>query len=167
MSISITDVRVLQNDFTTCNGECGASVEHVMQYGRFDLIRIELPRHAPLGVNDHHLLSAGFRSDGRRSYIFWSRGYDGLWYTGDGPSADELYFIKRSSDAALRFSVSRSSDIVCMCALRYDADAYVRCEYYRRKQEQEEVGMDPTGPFSWKFNRYLPSTSQTSLLSFI
>ena len=39
--------------------------------------------------------------------------------------------------------------------LRYDPESYKLCEYYA-SQSKEAIGMDATGPFSWKFRRNLP-----------
>lgn len=51
--------------------------------------------------------------------------------------------------------IEESDVAVFVLVLKYDVEAYDRCGLYAGRYS--EVGMDPTGPFSWKFVRKLPA----------
>lgn len=128
-----------------------------MQFDRNDVMHIEVPRDKSFkAMSDHHPVVAGRLPDGRQSYIFDLVG-DGLQYVGFGPTPEEACFLQRSLDEKLILASPSPSDTVFVRVLRYDPDAYMHCDYYADKWQSQEAGMDSTGPFSWKFSRYLPA----------
>ena len=127
-----------------------------MQYDVNDVVRIQVARDEPF-MCDHYPLMAGRLPDGRESYVFDLDGEDELWYEGSGPTPEEARFLRRSSEGNLILASPSPSDKLSLWVLRYDPDAYMHCEYYTDEMKMADVGRDPTGPFSWKFNRYLPA----------
>lgn len=128
-----------------------------MQFDTNDIMWIEAPRHGSFAIKDHHPLVAGRLPDGREAYIFDLNGEDKPKYYGSGPTSEEVRFMERRSGGSLIFASPCSSDELYVRVLRYDPEAYVHCEYYANKKRSEEAsGLDSTGPFSWKFVKYLP-----------
>ena len=144
-----------------CEGECGATEEHVMQFDWYDVMRIQVARDKPLSMCGHHPLVAGRQADGRLSYVFELYPEDDLWYPGSGPTAEEARFLQRSPEANFILASPSLSDKLSIYVLRYDLSAYMDCVYYVDKMRIEDTGMDAMGPFSWRFRRYLPAFSDT------
>lgn len=143
--------------YVGCKGECGATEEHVMQFDANDVMYIEVPRDRPFSMSDHLPLVAGELPDGRQLYIFTLAAKDGLVYATSGPTPEEARFIPRNPDGNFIFVSPSLSETLYMRVLRYDLNAYLHCEYYVDKMRTEDVGKDPTGPFFWGFQRYLPA----------
>lgn len=139
-----------------CEGECGATEEHVMHFDKNDTMQIEVSRDEPLSMSNHHPLIAGTFPDRRQSYVFQLFTEGGLVYEASGPSPKEAHFMRRL-DGKLFITRSSLPDTLYIIVLRYDLGSYMHCEYYASKLRLEDAGMDPTGPFSWKFERYLPA----------
>ena len=131
-----------------------------MRYDTHDVMMIEVARVKPLEMSDHHPLVASRMSDGRKSYAFAMHAKDGLWYCGSGPTPEEARFLRKSSDGSHIFIRASPSDRTFVSVLRYDPDAYMHCEYYANKLRVQSIGTDSTGPFSWKWRRYLPAYYQ-------
>lgn len=129
-----------------------------MQFDANDVMAIEVPRDAPLPMSDHHPLVAGRLSDGRQSYAFILHAEGGLTYDGSGPSPEEARFLRKNLDGNLILASPSPSDEFFVWVLRYDPDAYMHNKYYADMARAENSGMDSTGPFSWKFQRYLSET---------
>lgn len=122
-----------------------------MQYDPSDVMRIEAPRNRPFPMSNNHPLLAGRLLDGRRSYVFDLHTKDGLEYEGSGPTPEEARFLKQ--DMSLHSAGPSLSDRLYVRVLRYDPDAYMHCEYHADKLRTQNIGIDPTGPFSWVFER--------------
>lgn len=128
-----------------------------MQYDTNDVMCIEVPRDRPFAMSDHLPLVAGGLPDGRQLYNFALVAKDGLVYAGSGPTPEEARFLQRNPDRKFIFVSPSLSEMLRIWVLRYGLDAYMHCEYYVDKMRTEDVGRDPTGPFFWGFERYLPA----------
>lgn len=131
-----------------------------MQFAPSDVMRFEVPRDGFFSMSDHHPIVAGVLPDGRPSYMFGVALEDGIGYVASGPAPEELRFVRRKLDGGLVLSAPSPSSRVYAWVLRYEPDAYMHCEYYASKMRAEDVGIDSTGPFSWKLRRYLPAFYQ-------
>lgn len=148
----------LQDLNATCLGECDATEEHIMAFNDLGIMSIEISRDSPLAGENNHLLIAGRLPDGRQSYVYDVSDQDGLSYVGHGPTPEEIRFLKRQPDGSLITTSPCPTDRIYARVLRYDLHAYMKCEFYANKMQSGELGMDPTGPFSWKVRRILPTS---------
>lgn len=101
-------------------------------------------------MSDHHPLVAGRLPDGRTSYIFLLTKMDGLSYLGSGTIPEKSRSLERKVDGSFTLIKPSPSIDLYLRVLRYDPDAYMHCEYYANKMRPENIGLDPTGPFSWR-----------------
>lgn len=158
--MEITNIAIPQDSFIKCEGECGATEEHAMQFDLYDVMLVTVPRDKPFVMSDHHPILAGRLPDGQETYIFDMLMEDGLTYEGSGPTPEDARFHRRGPDGNLIITSPSPSDGLRLLVLRYDPDAYMHCEYYANKMKLEGAGKDTTGPFSWKLCRYLPAFHQ-------
>lgn len=151
-----------QNPYAPCEGDCGAAEVYEMQIDANDVMKIEVPcgqgRDRTFDMSDHHPLVAGRLSGGRESYIFELSKKDINGCPGSGPTPEEVRFVQRRRDRKVIFTIPSPSERLHLWVLRYDRSAYMNCEYYADKLRSEKIGVDPTGPFSWKLHRLLPTT---------
>ena len=128
-----------------------------MRFDGYDimLIKISVSQDKHFAMSDHHPLVAGKLLDGRESYIFRLITENGLAYQGSGPTPKKAHFLQRSDKQVFTFIAPSPSDRLYIRVLRYDPDAYMQCKYYADKVQRGEIGMNSTGPFSWKFFRNL------------
>lgn len=144
--------------FDNCDGECGAIVEHSAEVDPSDTISLLATRDTRLRHEpDHYPFLAGTIGKACRTYVFSLRDQDDLEFFGHGASIDTARFFRREfSGAHMLTGVLPTDKDIYIPVLKYDPDAYYLSEYYKKKREEEEVEMDPTGPFFWKFSRLLP-----------
>lgn len=130
-----------------------------MPFDSHDVMDIEVPCEEAIELfANHYPLTAGRLRNGRQSFIFLFKSMeDDFMYAGSGPSPKESHFFKRGPDGCITIIRPSPSDRLSVMVLRYDLDAYKHCEYYAKMIESDEVKMDPTGPYSWEFSRYLPA----------
>ena len=142
----------LRSDYKHCSGECGAVEEHVMEYDDTDIAILEVRTGDIFRIAGHHPLLAGYTADGEPLYM-------SEYFFRDVPVPENAqpenvkikeHYLDGSTaiEARSHFSVSM---------LRYDPESYDLCEHYSSRKK-EEIGMDATGPFSWKFHRMLPDS---------
>lgn len=132
-----------------------------MKFDNLDVMLVEVPRRRPFAMSDHYPVIAGRLPDGRLSYIFDWVGKERVVYEGSGPSPEESRCLKQNSDREFILAMPSPSDALYVRVLRYDPDAYMKCESYASKMRPEKARLDPSGPLFWKFRRYLPADERT------
>lgn len=140
-----------------CKGECGGYEQHCVDFDPIDLLPIRLTQETGISLKEHHPFLAGYTPDGRPSYVFWLRDQHDILHYGCGPTVREARFLRQLEvKGAFGLTGIVESDVaVFVLVLKYDVEAYDRCGLYADRYSK--AGMDPTGPFSWKFVRKLPA----------
>ena len=104
---------------------------------------------------DHYPIIAGYTSNGLPLYCA-ANYYQSSWIgIRNGTSLDRMQCREHYLDGTEKTSLLDSRESLKVLALKYDPDAYIRSKYYMNNAGDTE-GMDPTGPFSWRFSKELP-----------
>ena len=152
---------ISQRLFDNCDGECGASTEYVADVDPSDTISLMITQKTKIGYDKHHAFFAGITKSGRRAYVFSVRDQNDLEFFGHGPTVRQAHFFRRDDTGAHVITGPFCSDKdFFVPVLRYDPDAYYHCLHYATKRDTDKVRIDPTGPFFWKFNKFLSSTTR-------
>lgn len=121
-----------------------------MEYDDTDIAILKVQTGDTFRIAGHHPLLAGYTADGEPLYMSEKSFCDIPVPENTQPENVKIrkHYLDGSTiiEAISHFSVSM---------LRYDPESYNLCEHYS-SQKKEEIGMDATGPFSWKFHRMLP-----------
>ena len=148
---------MLQSIDGPCNGECGATEEHMMEYDNQDLATLSVDARDTFSSTGHYPLLAGHTKDRRPTYCSTIHAYPIVSGFLDIPIQDNI----KPDDIKIRIHYSTGSIVINgfssihIKGLRYDPGSYSLCEHYS-SQAKEANDMDATGPFSWKFHRKLP-----------
>ena len=155
----------LQSKYTQCAGECGATQEDIVTGDVLDYMYIEIPRSHPFSMDGHYPVVVGRMPDKREAYVFKLYNPDGLGYFGFGPTPEESSFLKGETDGILSYTRPSPSDILYLAVLRYEPETYLKRGCEANNMRSENIRMDTTGLFPWKFHRYLPASTRHSVPS--
>lgn len=126
-----------------------------------DTISLLVSREEVVDHTKHHAFVAGTMTKGRKAYAFSVRDQNDLEFFGHGPSIQKAKFYRRDLNGKAEMTGHFPTDkALYVPVLKYDPDAYYLCQHYAAKKEREGLGIQPTGPFFWKFNRDLPTEEQ-------
>lgn len=134
-----------------CNGECGAVEEHVMEINGYMILQVK-PEDS-LSTAGHHPVLAGYSPDGSACFIAYNA-VEIPHTVCDGTRSKDLRFRAHYEDGSVKDEdiYAQKHDIMKVFCLRYDPFVYEHTD----GASPNSVGMDATGPYSWKFNRKLP-----------
>lgn len=153
-----TNIGALQGlSYAKCNGECGATDEHLLRYVARDTTAICIDKASTFLQHGHYPLVAGRTPDGELLYLAKISARKKQHYLAI-PNGIRQQKIKLKVHYADGTEKSATSSIIDgsmkIPVLAYDPESYKSSGYYASRREFSG-GMDATGPFSWKFNRKL------------
>lgn len=139
-------------DDRTCNGECGAVQEHVLDLYESEILRHRIWGKMPFFSEGHYPLSAGHNTNGEEVYIaLLMPTYHGL---DNQVIAIPIGIETRDFIMKVHYTYGITEDVqlgddfeLHIPVLKYDLEAYHD---------------DGSGPCSWRFNRNLPDGSNSA-----
>lgn len=141
----------LEVAWTMCNGECGALEEHKMGGIRDYMLLYTNPKDL-LSTAGHLPLLAGLSRDGRSLFVAQSWATQEIAYAvTEGTRPKDLKYMVHYTDGNTQKDDIYARKGMAVLCLRHDPFVFES----NPSPSIDKSGMDPTGPYSWRFSRML------------
>lgn len=141
----------LEVAWTTCNGECGALEEHSMG-GVRDYMLLYTDPEDSLSTAGHLPLLAGLAKDGSSMFVAQSWATQEIVYAvTEGTRPKDLKYMFHYTDGYTQKDDLYARKGMAVLCLRHDPFVSENST----SPSIDSSGIDPTGPYSWRFSRTL------------